>query len=1535
MRWADLSADGARLVVEHTAAGANLAIEGIGDRRVPRAVRELGFTQVHPGRYVRTELSLALSSLRGIFPGAVERDLPEAAILRDRDTLRELRASLRKAMGPDADAAGWRLARPDAYAGIKARALAQLLDVEPVFIRYEGSDDRMNFSGALTRTRGDRRIYVNVATEFPVLAVLGHEALHQMRFQQPDLYRDLVDALRPAIDEKAFARYYRNLHRQTELEGQALPDDEIREEAVADLVGDLLLDPQVWASIEDRDLVARLMQWLQELLASLVELFRRSPPPQQATLGGRELIADLDAARAAVGHALQRWQERGRRDALASDLQLAFRTAGGRAERGPDTALLANSAVRNPDGSLRVVYRGQYGPTDEPNAQHTRLPSVPYTVSPDVASVYAAGNDGFTAIPRVSACYLDLRNPMQLGDLEDPMITFAQFEAAITANGRVSPAEAREAFAGIAGYLRHHPPAFDYDRDDPDDGVVDPADLVPHDYTDCYSVADDARCVELAQRAGYDGFVFQGIFTSEDQFDRPKDVVEAAGFEFCGGMALEYRTFHPDQAVSIFDMRVDPVLAGVAFRRVFHGSPYRFDKPSLGFNRSGEGANTFGYGLYLAEARDVAEFYRSKLAARTHPVRWGNVLVPGEEIRPLAERDLGAGAGEEAVWLLHMLASGYRVEDMQRMGEGMDEPRRGHVLGALSRIERFHAQDVKAAGVYIAHEQGADAMLAKGWSQGLYAARRDLAHYLNQGRSLDQARAEVAAEQAERLANLQAYLADDEARIAAARAADDAPALDAAMSSARDTRWFIREAEAVCQILADPQTVLADTRHLQAEGVIYEADVADEARLLQWDEKVTAEQFGEILAHLPGPQAEALSREWNAYGGTYQQLGRDLYRALEGAVGGDALASQVLGQVGYSGLRYLDGQSRTSADGGSYNFVIWDLGALKSFEPAPAMAFKRGGAAAAAEPVFYSALLRAIEQTGGAPRQASAQQWLGWLDGAQRRGLCKATERAWVGVDAWLQAQSGAVTREALADHVREHVPKLREQVMGQMDIANAALEESGWEVRVNGSYVSIVGPNGDLCDFSAVPPHVREAMNASWKAGEGAAHYPGHQLKHADPVAEASYRELLLVLDAPMTPEHRVARDAMREAKACLDSAPQDRIEAAVGRFHATASVEQAHRDTVAELGYKTTHFKGKQNVLVHARFSERTDEHGLRTLLIEEIQSDWAQAGRQHGYLSHESAAQRLLLRLERAALQAELCDLPRDGEEQAARRLEIHERVHMIESQLAEPVAVAPTPFKRSEDWSMLVFRRLVRWAADAGYQQVAWTTGDTQIQRYSSALRQHVEAIDWVNAGPQTSVAAIKDGKIVYNAKVDAAGIVTYSPERRSIGLPASKVFGKDVADQILAKSSGRIQGQNLAVGGTGMRGFYDDILPAAVGRWARPLGGAVDSTSIETPTGDESSLVLLLPDEIDDLAKFDCFRTQDGREVDYYQAQSLLQEGRSLFVGKDAPMTTVHALQITPAMRDAVAAGMPMFRRGLKPDGPRAEEEVEVRLAASF
>ena len=66
---------------------------------------------------------------------------------------------------------------------------------------------------------------------------------------------------------------------------------------------------------------------------------------------------------------------------------------------------------------------------------------------------------------------------------------------------------------------------------------------------------------------------------------------------------------------------------GIAAATVWHGSPHKFDKFDSSKIGTGEGAQAYGHGLYLADAPDVAQSYAGKAAAQIDKRADGSFLA--------------------------------------------------------------------------------------------------------------------------------------------------------------------------------------------------------------------------------------------------------------------------------------------------------------------------------------------------------------------------------------------------------------------------------------------------------------------------------------------------------------------------------------------------------------------------------------------------------------------------------------------------------------------------------------------------------------------------------------------------------------------------------------------------------------------------------------------------------------------------------------------------------------------------------------------
>ncbi len=95
--------------------------------------------------------------------------------------------------------------------------------------------------------------------------------------------------------------------------------------------------------------------------------------------------------------------------------------------------------------------------------------------------------------------------------------------------------------------------------------------------------------------------------------------------------------------------------------RAYHGSPHNFDKFSMDKIGTGEGAQTYGHGLYFAESPDVAKQYRDELSRKRQ-----GVLVDGEEILPTGDLGKMGGRDRAAVFAHMALSNGVPIEQKAR-----------------------------------------------------------------------------------------------------------------------------------------------------------------------------------------------------------------------------------------------------------------------------------------------------------------------------------------------------------------------------------------------------------------------------------------------------------------------------------------------------------------------------------------------------------------------------------------------------------------------------------------------------------------------------------------------------------------------------------------------------------------------------------------------------------------------------------------------------------------------------------------------------
>jgi hypothetical protein len=316
--------------------------------------------------------------------------------------------------------------------------------------------------------------------------------------------------------------------------------------------------------------------------------------------------------------------------------------------------------------------------------------------------------------------------------------------------------------------------------------------------------------------------------------------------------------------------------------------------------------------------------------------------------------------------------------------------------------------------------------------------------------------------------------------------------------------------------------------------------------------------------------------------------------------------------------------------------------------------------------------------------------------------------------------------------------------------------------------------------------------------------------------------------------------------------------------------------------------------NRLAHIFLDERKDAKGDKVLFVQELQSDWAQQGRDKGFaktftpdqlkaeevlpkppgppvwtvtypdgnqstFAANTADEAIASAIQREGSIGALPPAPfvstqqyqvmKDGKPLVTKNKKDQDVPHIYSS--PEDAQRAAERFggtvkdigmqENTEGWVNLALKRVIKEAVDNDIDTVAFIKGGQAADKYS--LRTFV---DYISADRKTTsgvehLPGATDDLYVFIAPKDSLsphafyvgpdGIIKepISADVRSkfLGQPLSKVIGKETAEKLLSTKIGESQvlrDEGLTLGGKGMEGFYDNILPKTAEKLLKKLGG---------------------------------------------------------------------------------------------------------------
>lgn len=388
----------------------------------------------------------------------------------------------------------------------------------------------------------------------------------------------------------------------------------------------------------------------------------------------------------------------------------------------------------------------------------------------------------------------------------------------------------------------------------------------------------------------------------------------------------------------------------------------------------------------------------------------------------------------------------------------------------------------------------------------------------------------------------------------------------------------------------------------------------------------------------------------------------------------------------------------------------------------------------------------------------------------------------------------------------------------------------------------------------------------------------------------------------------------------------------------------------------YQSGHWD-QPNILAHVRFNTRRSPDGKNILFIEEIH-DWAQTGKKKGFNGIFDEQ-----RFENWYKDHRHSTDPSWEEYQKLSEVEKKEYRDAFLDELNNMGYVPDMPYKKTDQWAGLALRRMVRYAIDNGFDAIAWTPGEIQNERYD--LSKQVDEL-WIQKSPKNpgklSITGYKGDESIISEYIDPDKLADYvgkeiadkynsqSEEEKftpgsweefrnfqeellqshsstsihelerylrhqmSMNLSEKKDAEKYFRLEVEAKKEQKAENSNglkvfkgadLKVGGSGMTGFYDNILPSIANKLGKKFGSQVEK--------------VVVSERIDRGLFFDGTDITDA-DGNVVKANTSEDEYKKLVNADKDNSISVHSLPITEAMFDSYRQGIPLFKKSQRLTG---------------
>ncbi len=542
-------------------------------------------------------------------------------------------------------------------------------------------------------------------------------------------------------------------------------------------------------------------------------------------------------------------------------------------------------------------------------------------------------------------------------------------------------------------------------------------------------------------------------------------------------------------------------------------------------------------------------------------------------------------------------------------------------------------------------------------------------------------------------------------------------------------------------------------------------------------------------------------------------------------------------------------------------------------------------------PIWYSKLEKIVEQKAPG-KNINPQSLIAML---KNNGV-KDDEIKWMDVEGFLK-QNPETTKQELLDYIKANQIEVKEIMKGGNDYLHNP------QVKVydtaTGDTIEYFENDRDANDY--IEENGREEEWSIDNSPDTESELNPTKYQQYVTPGGPNYREILFTLpdkNATMT-ESEMNYLRYLDSKKSWELTTEDK---------ARQQELNAKLNDRTDRNFRSPHWD-EPNIFAHTRVNDR-EVNGKKYLHIEEVQSDWAIDARRKGIATKKYSVRNEL----------GTTVLKMGGHEQAVYDTieEAQQRINASNKEGKWEVkevthGIPDFPFKNN--YQEFVMKRMLRYAAENGYDGISWVTGEQTAARYD--LSKQIDDLKIrLRANGKYEISIKEKGKLVFG------NILNYEPNE----LP--NVIGKELSDKVqkdfdkLRKTGKALEktysGIDLKVGGEWAANLYDKQLVNFMNSYAKKWGGKVGEINLEsskdqTITYDEAWKILESdePQIIYDLS--DDTQINSAADLDRAKRKNhklALEEGIS-----KATELKVHSVDITNPMRQSVLfEGQQLFQR---------------------